>query len=109
LVEQCMVVGQDQKFLSVLLVPCLEEFRKRGVHAANAAELTHHEKTKDLVDGEIRRLVSAATGFKPFERIASWRLLPKSFVVGDELTNTFKLKRHVITERYQYLIDDIYL
>ncbi len=109
LVEQCMVVGQDQKFLSVLLVPCLEEFRKRGVHAANAAELTHHEKTKDLVDGEIRRLVSAATGFKPFERIASWRLLPKSFVVGDELTNTFKLKRHVITERYQYLIEDIYL
>lgn len=108
LIEQCMVVGQDQKFLSVLIVPCLEGFRSVGVHVANAGELTHHEKTKELIDGEIRRLVSAATGFKAFERIGAWRLLPKGFAVGEEMTNTFKLKRHVIGERYGYLIEDIY-
>lgn len=108
LIEQCMVVGQDQKFLAVLIVPCLEEFRARGVHVANSGELSNHNRTKEMIDAELRTIISQKNGFKPFERLADWRLLPKSFAVGDELTNTFKLKRHVISERYAYLIDDIY-
>jgi len=108
LIEQCMVVGQDQKFLAVLIVPCLEAFRALGVDVANTSELANDKRTKELIDAEIRRLISPQAGFKPFERIADWRLLPKNFTVGDELTNTFKLKRHVIEERYAYLINDIY-
>lgn len=108
LIEQCMVVGQDQKYLSALIVPSLEAFREAGIHAANAGELSNHTRTKELLDADIRRLVCSDTGFKSFERIGDWRLLSKPFELGDELTNTFKIKRHVITERYQYLIDDIY-
>lgn len=108
LIEQCMVVGQDQKFLAVLIVPSLEGFRRAGVHAANSSELAGNARVKELLDAEIRRLISVETGFKPFERLADWRLIPKTFEVGDELTNTFKIKRHVVTQQYQYLIDDIY-
>jgi long-chain acyl-CoA synthetase len=32
----------------------------------------------------------------------------KPFEVGDELTATFKPKRHVITEKYQPLIDEMF-
>jgi len=36
------------------------------------------------------------------------RLLPKAFELGDELTNTFKIKRHIISEKYSEIIADIY-
>ena len=49
---------------------------------------------------EIRRLVGEVTGFKPFERIAGFAMIIKPFEVGDELTMTFKLRRHVIAEKY---------
>jgi long-subunit acyl-CoA synthetase (AMP-forming) len=40
-----------------------------------------------MIREELRLLVGESSGFKPFE-------------VGEELTMTFKLKRHVITEKY---------
>ncbi len=108
LIDQCMVVGQDQKALGALIVPSLDGFRAAGITAANAGELATREDAHRRVDAEIRRLVCGETGFKPFERIAAWRFVPKSFDLGDELTNTFKLKRHVITERYAGLIAEMF-
>ena len=108
LIEQCMVVGQDQKALGVLIVPSLEGFRRAGLVIADREELLFREDAHRLVDAEVRRLIGADTGFKPFERIAAWRFVPKVFEVGDELTNTFKIKRHVITERYGALIAEMF-
>jgi long-chain acyl-CoA synthetase len=108
LIDHCMVVGQDQKFLGALIVPSLEGFRAAGVPAANMAELTGSAKVRELLEAEIRRIVSAENGFKSFERIGDFRLLPKAFEVGRELTATFKLKRHVVTEEYADLIAEMY-
>jgi long-chain acyl-CoA synthetase len=108
LIEQCMVVGQDQKSLGVLIVPSIEGFRNAGVTAADAAELYASARARELVDAEIRELISSHTGFKAFERITVWRFLPKGFSLGDELTNTFKLKRHVINDRYEGLIKEMF-
>ena len=100
LIDQCMVVGQDQKHLGVLVVPSLAGFATTGIESPNLTALALKPKAQELVRSEIRRLVSASTGFKPFERIAAMELLDKPFEVGDELTMTFKLKRHVIAERH---------
>ena len=108
LIEQCMVVGQDQKNLGALIVPSLDGFCAAGLKAANRAEILVREDAHRLMDSEIRRLVGAETGFKPFERIAVWRFVPRSFEVGDELTNTYKLKRHVIAERYPELVAEMF-
>jgi long-chain acyl-CoA synthetase len=54
------------------------------------------------------RLVSGSTGFKTFERIASFDMLERPFEVGEELTMTFKLKRHVIAERYVSQIERMF-
>lgn len=103
-IDQCMVVGQDQKALAVLIVPSLEHFRLAGISAASAVELETNPEAQRLVEKDIRNLVNHSTGFKSFERITAFRFVPKPFEVGDEMTNTFKLKRHVITERYAFLI-----
>ncbi|MBE2203192.1 MAG: AMP-binding protein [Chthoniobacterales bacterium] len=108
LIEQCMVVGQDEKNLGALIVPALDGFRAAGLKVAQLPEILQREDAHRLMDGEIRRLVNAEAGFKPFERIAVWRFIPKSFEVGDELTNTYKLKRHVITERYPEVIAEMF-
>ncbi len=108
LIEQCMVVGQDEKTLGALIVPAVNGFREAGLKAAGIEEILPREDAHRLMDAEIRRLISAEAGFKPFERIAVWRFVPRSFEVGDELTNTFKLKRHVITERYAGTIEEMF-
>ncbi|MEI8292990.1 MAG: long-chain fatty acid--CoA ligase [bacterium] len=107
-VDQCMVLGQDQKALAALLVPSFEHFRLAGITASSAGELWANPQARHLVDESIRNLINHSNGFKSYERIAAWRFLPKAFEVGDEMTNTFKLKRHVITDRYASLILELF-
>ncbi|MDX2226043.1 MAG: AMP-binding protein [Verrucomicrobiae bacterium] len=108
LVDQCMVVGQDQKQLGVLVVPSVEGYAQHGIQAATAAELAQNAAALPLMAAEIKRLVNTASGFKSFEVVTDFRLVPKAFEVGDEMTSTFKLKRHIITAKYQPLIDEMY-
>jgi long-chain acyl-CoA synthetase len=107
LIDQCMVVGQDQKHLGVLIVPSLDGFAGAGISAEDGAGLKARPEAREMLRLEIRRLVGEATGFKPFERIAAFELIEKPFQVGDELTMTFKLRRHVITEKYGKLIQEL--
>ncbi|MFZ4115991.1 MAG: AMP-dependent synthetase/ligase [Chthoniobacterales bacterium] len=108
LIEQCIVVGQDQKHLGALLLPSLSAFVERGFQATSLEELLQEKKARPLLRQEVHRLISEANGFKPFERIACFELLPKPFEVGEELTSTYKLKRHVIVEQYKELIQGMY-
>ena len=107
-IDQCMVVGQDQKSLGVLIVPSLDHLRGAGVEAKSLADITVSPKARQLVEEDIRNLINHSAGFKTFERITSFRLVAKTFDVGDEMTNTFKLKRHVITDRYAHLIAEMF-
>jgi len=100
LISQAIVVGQDAKHLGALIYPNVEEFQKLGINASCAGDLDGRQEVIKVLSPEIRKLVSGETGFKPFERIAAWRVIPKGFEVGDEMTRTFKLKRHVIHEKY---------
>jgi long-chain acyl-CoA synthetase len=108
LIDQCMVVGQDKKQLGLLVVPSLGSFAALGLSAPDLAALKHHGECHTLLRSEIQRLVSAAAGFKPFERIAAFEILERPFEVGSELTMTFKLKRHVISERYAAEIERMF-
>lgn len=108
LIDHVMLVGQDQKFLGALIVPSLEGFENRGIKLASLADAAKNEQVHKLLQSEIKAEISAEHGFKAFERIHDIRVLDRTFEVGTELTNLFKLKRNVITEKYQDLIDDIY-
>jgi long-chain acyl-CoA synthetase len=107
-IEQCMVVGQDEKNLGALIVPSVEALKAGGFAVEDLTSAENNPRIAEAVNAEVRRLVSREQGFKPFEFILAWRFVPKPFEVGDELTATFKPKRHVITEKYSALIDEMY-
>jgi len=86
-----------------LVVPSIEVFQAESV-----AELSDRADIRDQIAADIRRLVSRENGFKAFENIQEIALLPKAFEIGDELTNTFKIKRHVVEKRYFSVILGLY-
>lgn len=108
LVDHCMVVGQDQKHLGVLIVPSPEGFRSAGIATVNLQEIADHPQARKLMEAEIRRLISSENGFKSFERINDFRFIAKTFEAGSELTSTYKLKRHIVSDQYIALIEEMY-
>lgn len=107
-IDQCMVVGQDRKHLGLLVVPSLQGFASRGFPARDLTELGKNPAVREILRREVRLLISGENGFKSFERIPVLEVLERPFEVGEELTMTFKLKRHVITERYVREIDGMF-
>ncbi|GAB4221934.1 MAG: AMP-binding protein [Spirochaetales bacterium] len=111
-IEQAMVVGQDKKFLGALIVPNMEKLEafaaERGISYVSKEELLDNPEVQEQIHDEIQRLVNPRNGFKVFERIYRFKLLPKPFEVGRELTNTLKIRRNVVQELYKKEIDSLF-
>jgi long-chain acyl-CoA synthetase len=107
-IEQCMVVGQDQKFVGALIVPKLDVFVEEGIKVDSLKELVDHPKANKIIRDEIRSMMARTGGFKRFEQVREFRLLPKTFKVGEEVTNLFKLKRHIIENKYEQTIKEMF-
>ncbi len=108
LIEQVMVVGQDERHLGALIVPSLEALRSHRLELADLAAAAGDPQVLALIGAEVKRLVCREEGFKPFEFIQGWRLLDAPFQVGEELTATYKLRRHIIAGKHEKTINAIY-
>ncbi|MBM9589446.1 AMP-binding protein [Leptospira sp. 201903075] len=111
-IAQVMVIGQDQKNLGALVVPDFDKLtewaKENGVSETDKQKLIDHPKVLDFYKKEIKALNNTKTGFKSFEQVTPFILITKPFEVGDELTNLFKMKRHLITEKYKDKITTLY-
>lgn len=107
-ITNSMLVGQDKKHVGVLIELNPDEFARKGIKASSLAELSGNKEVNKIIRNEIKKMISAENGFKRFEQIQRFRILPESFEVGDELTNLYKLKRHVIRDKYADLIEEMY-
>ena len=111
-IEQVVVLGQDQKFLAALIVPNmerLEEYAKaNAVPYLDREELVESPEIGELVSGEVHELVSKKNGFRGFERIFRFKLLPKSFALGRELSHKLEVKRHAVAELYKKEIAELF-
>ena len=111
-IDQIVIVGQDQKFLGALVVPNSEEIEKlaieKGISYLEKEELVTNPFIKELINNEIQSLVNAKTGFKAFERIFRFTLLPKEFEVGRELNQSLKLRRNEIMKLYKNEIKELF-
>lgn len=112
-VQDAVLVGQDKKGLGALIVPDwdkLREFvRERFQHARDELreDLDHlrDHRVLERIRAEINARLTPKNGFKPYEKLHRIHFLDQEFTVGEELTNTFKKKRHVIERKYRELID----
>ena len=55
----------------------------------------------------MNELLHQKKGFKPFEKLQNIHFLESEFKQGEELTNTFKKKRHIIEKKYKNIIDNM--
>ncbi len=107
-IEQVMLVGQNKKFIGALIVPSLNEFLQEGFVFQNVEELASHAGAHKIIREEIRRMISVYNGFKPYEQVKDFRVLNGSFQVGNELTNLFKVKRHVVEDKFGHVIEEMF-
>jgi long-chain acyl-CoA synthetase len=110
-VEQCMVVGDGQKFVSAILVPNFEALRARAESAG--VELPEDRRAfcrDDRVRAWVDEAVEAVNEqFEPYEQIKQYRIVPEEFTEdNDLLTPTMKKKRRNILGRFGDEIDEIY-
>jgi len=111
LVEQCMVVGEDRKFVGALLVPNLDAVRAWA--AANDVAIPDDPEAI-CADGQVQDRIADEVeevnrNFEPHETIKQFRLVPEEFTEdNDMLTPTLKKKRRNIVERYSAQVEAIY-
>ncbi len=122
LVEQLMVVGEKKKFVSALIVPAAEALKDWCDNNGVACSLkpAPYNDTLFCVSEEtlkhpkvIAKFQEIINGFNPnfshIEQIKKFKLLCDPWdVASGELTPTMKLKRRVIREKYEAIIDEIY-
>lgn len=112
-IEQAVVVGQDRKFLGALIVPNFEELenfaKTNNISYVQIEDLIECPEIIDLVHGIISDTISAKNGFKQFERIFRFHILPAGFEVGEELSQKQEIKRHVIGEKFKKEINGLFI
>ncbi len=111
-VDQIVVLGQDQKFIAALIVPNFknieEKSKEMGISYMDMEDLLANPQVYSMVYSNINDIVSAKNGFKNYEKIFRICLLSKPFTVGDELTNTMKVKRDVVNRKYRSQIAKLF-
>ena len=107
-VHQVIVVGQDRKTLGALIVPDAARVEEHLATLGEAGKVSVNDYNENLFRKEVRQRISADNGFKNFERVTTYHLLPNEFKVGDELTQTMKMKRNVVFDKYAAEIDRMY-
>ncbi len=111
-IKAAVVVGQDKRYLSALILVDEEEVRnfaaENGMQYDTYENLLASEEIHKLYETEISNLINAKTGFKMFERINKFTLITKPFEVGVELSAKQEIMRFRINEIYKNEIDAMF-
>ena len=106
-VEQAVVLGQDQKALGALLVPRAERLEQQVPRAqwdVRDGEV-HSREVHALLRRELDRVLVRDNGIRPCDRVAQFRVLAEPMTPENGLlTQTLKVRRHVVVERFAPLL-----
>lgn len=125
-INQIMLVGQDQKSLGALIVPDLEALEQWATTQTVSLDLPEFEPAvatpsdkprlkldskpiQDLFRRELNREVQNRPGYRPDDRIGPFRLILEPFSIENGLlTQTLKVRRNVVMDRYQGMINEMF-
>jgi long-chain acyl-CoA synthetase len=109
-VQSAVVIGDRRKFAVALIVPnfgaVAAEAAKQGMQFASPVEIAKDRWVHDLIAKEMARVNQHLPQYEAIKRFA---LLAEDFSFEKgELTYTMKLKRRVIDQHYQDVIEGLY-
>ena len=111
LIEQVAVIADGYKFVSALIYPnwsvlCREAAARGLSHEMTEEELAANHEVHRLV---MSHLEAALSTVAQYEKVKKFKLLTTPFSVeSGELTNTLKIRRKVVAERYAHEIASMY-
>jgi len=127
-IDQIMLVGQDQKSLGALIVPNLDALEKWANTQGYTLELPEQtiiphtpapsqsllpldsKPIQDLLRKELNREVQNRPGYRADDRIGPFRLILDPFSIENGLlTQTLKIRRNVVMDRYQGMINEMFV
>jgi long-chain acyl-CoA synthetase len=109
-IEQSMVIGENQKFASALIVPNLVNFKEycktQNIEWTTNTEMAQHETLKKLINDHVKAVNKTLA---PYEQLKRCEILSKEWSIeGGELTPKLSLKRKVIKEKNAEVIKRIF-
>ncbi len=109
-ISSAIVFGDRKPYLVAIITPDAETLadyaRQEKITFSNFEELVHNPRIKDLYATRIKELNKS---YPPYKTIKYFAVVANDFSIeGGELTPTLKLKRKIILEKYQDLIEDLY-
>lgn len=109
-IEQIAVIGDQRKFVSALIVPAyplLERYaEKKGIPFESREELVRNKEIMRLIEV---RIEEHQKNLASYEKIKRFTLLPEPFTMESrELTDTLKLRRPVVLQKYANEIERMY-
>lgn len=114
-IDQMMLVGQDQRSLGALIVPNLETLeawateQNLQIHAADGSVDVNQKAVQDLFRKEMTREVQNRPGYRADDRIGPFRLVLEPFSIDNGMmTQTLKIRRPVVMDRYRSMIDEMF-
>ncbi|WP_024546827.1 long-chain fatty acid--CoA ligase [Picosynechococcus sp. NKBG15041c] len=122
-IDQIMLVGQDEKSLGALIVPNLDVLQQWVTESNLGLQLPgpgtpqetlpqtdlYSKPVLNLFKQELNREIQNRPGYRPDDRITDFALILEPFSIENGLmTQTLKVKRLVVTEKYASLISSLY-
>jgi long-chain acyl-CoA synthetase len=112
-ISQIVLVGQDQKSLGAIIVPnfeTLQQWANSQNFLLDLATNLNNSQIIDLFRDELNREVKNRPGYRVDDRITNLKLIAEPFSIENGLlTQTLKIRRPVVMERYHGMIDKMFL
>jgi len=109
-IEQAATIGDERNFVTAIIapaIPAIEEYaQKQNLKYNDIDELLALPVIHDLIKA---RIEIAQNGMSNYEMIKKFILIKKGFTIeSGELTNTLKMRRAVILQKYKLEIEAMY-
>ena len=109
-IENCMVVGENQKFASALIIPNISKLHfwaaKHKVQYTDNQELISNTEVVKKINREIEKVNSKLAAHEQVKRVKL--IIDEWTPLNDMLSQTLKLKRNKIKAKYADTISEIY-
>lgn len=110
-IEQCMVIGEGQKFASAIIVANMISFKEycanNNIEWKDVETMIENDALKTLINDHVKHINKTLA---PYEQLKRCKIINANWTVeSGEITPKLSLKRKVIKEKNKQIIDKIFV